>query len=92
MPFRVPFGRSPIQTQEKFPVSTLSDKDSHPSAGPTAYDETVIPSNDDKCPRTLVLCFDGTGDQFNKKVRAYMFSLSAHVLLADPVPLRIPMS
>ena len=69
MPIRVPFGRSPIQTQEKSPISTVSGKDSHPSASPGANDDTVIPSNDDVCARTLVLCFDGTGDQFNTDVR-----------------------
>ena len=69
MPFRVPFGRSPIQTQEKSPESTLSAKDSHPSPAPRANDDTFIPPNDDVCPRTLVLCFDGTGDQFYEDVR-----------------------
>ena len=69
MPIRVPFGRGPIQTQEKSPISTLSAKDSYPPASPGANDDTVIPSDDDVCARTLVLCFDGTGDQFCADVR-----------------------
>ena len=74
------------------PISASSGKDSFLSAGQGAHDDTVIPSHDEGRARTLVLCFDGTGDQFGADVRAFMLSLSAHVLLADPVPLRIPIS
>ncbi|KAH8987362.1 hypothetical protein EDB86DRAFT_2808911 [Lactarius hatsudake] len=65
MPAPVSSGRlppNPIQTQLKSPGSD-SRKDSLPSAGPGAYDTTVIPPSHEA--RTLVLCFDGTGDQFD---------------------------
>jgi|SRR5712671_417500 len=38
-----------------------------PSTGPGAYDTAVIPPSHGA--RTLVLCFDGTGDQFDSDVR-----------------------
>ncbi|KAH9160875.1 hypothetical protein EDB89DRAFT_2116984 [Lactarius sanguifluus] len=66
MPVPVPSSRqppNPIQTQSKSPRSTSSRQDSHPSAGPGAYDTSVIPPSHEA--RTLVLCFDGTGDQFD---------------------------
>ncbi|KAH9060279.1 hypothetical protein EDB87DRAFT_624001 [Lactarius vividus] len=72
---------TPVQTQSKSPRSTSSRQDSLPSAGPGAYDTSVIPPSHES--RTLVLCFDGTGDQFDADVRAYMPSLSAHALLTD---------
>ncbi|KAF8274308.1 hypothetical protein EI94DRAFT_1794529 [Lactarius quietus] len=68
MPVRTPFGRTPpnpIQTQLKTPISASSGKDSFPSAGPGAHDDTVVPSYHEARSRTVVLCFDGTGDQFN---------------------------
>jgi len=37
--------------------------ESPPSAGPGAYDSSVIPPSHGA--RTIVLCFDGTGDQFD---------------------------
>ena len=74
------------------PISASSVKDLFPSAGLSPHHDTAIPSHDDTRARTLILCFDGTGDQFDMNVRAHMLSLSAHVLLADPVPLRIPIS
>ena len=73
MPVRVPFGRilsNPIQTRLKASISTSGGKHSLPSAGPRANDDTVIPSYHNSRARTLVLCFDGTGDQFNSNVRA----------------------
>lgn len=75
MPVRIPFGRAPpkpIQIQLKTPISSSTDKDSFPSAGPGAHDYTVVPSHHDSRARTLVLCFDGTGDQFNADVRTYL--------------------
>ncbi|KAH9077525.1 hypothetical protein EDB83DRAFT_2344138 [Lactarius deliciosus] len=66
MPVPVPSSRqppNPIQTQLKSPRSTSSRQDSLPSAGPGAYDTRVIPPSHEA--RTLVLCFDGTGDQFD---------------------------
>ena len=92
MPVRVPLGRilsNPIQTRLKASIST---SESLPSAGPRARVDTVIPSYYNSRARTLVLCFDGTGDQFNANVHAYMLSLSARVPLADSVPFRIPIS
>ena len=80
----------PIQTELKTRVSASSGKDSLPSVGPMAYDVTVIPPS--HAARTLILCFDGTGNHSVTDVRAYMLSLSAHVLLADHVPFRIPIS
>lgn len=44
-------------------MSSSSDEDSPPSAGPGAYDNSVIPPSHEA--RTLVVCFDGTGDQFD---------------------------
>ncbi|KAI9455939.1 hypothetical protein BJY52DRAFT_1384548 [Lactarius psammicola] len=66
MPAPIPSGRlppKPIQTQLKHSTSTSSHKDSLPSAGPGAYDTRVLPPSHEA--RTLVLCFDGTGDQFD---------------------------
>ncbi|KAI0308384.1 hypothetical protein B0F90DRAFT_1682382 [Multifurca ochricompacta] len=54
----------PIQTQSKSPALYSSDGSrTPPSAGPGAYDSSVIPPSHEA--RTLVLCFDGTGDQFD---------------------------
>ena len=85
---RVPPG--PIQTNLKIPLSaSTAGKDSLPSVGPGAYDTTVIPPSHGA--RTLVLCFDGTGDQFDADVRIYALT-AAHVHLADLVLSRIPIS
>ena len=80
----------PIQTELKTPVSASSGRDSFPSAGPGVYDTTVIPPSHNA--RTLILCFDGTGNHSVTDVRAYMLSPTVHVLLADHVPFRIPIS
>lgn len=72
MPAPLPSSRvppNPIQTQIKSPLTPLSGT-TFPSAGPGAHDNTVIPPFHEA--RTLVLCFDGTGDQFDADVRAYM--------------------
>ena len=72
MPVRNPFGRTlpkHIHTQLKTPISSSSGKDSFPSVGPGAHDNTVVPSYHESRARTLVLCFDGTGDQFSADVR-----------------------
>lgn len=84
---RVPPG--PIQTNLKTPLSASTGKDSLPSVGPGAYDNTVIPPTHGA--RTLVLCFDGTGDQFDTDVRTCALP-SADVHLADLVLSRIPIS
>ena len=70
---------NPIQTHLKAPISTSSSKDPFPSAGPGVHDDAVIPSNNDARARTLVLCFDGTGDQFDLDVRSYSLSPSSYV-------------
>ncbi|KAI9455937.1 hypothetical protein BJY52DRAFT_1213126 [Lactarius psammicola] len=65
MPIPIPSSRirpNPIQTHLKS-VSTSSGEYSLPSAGPGAYDTSVLPPSHEA--RTLVLCFDGTGDQFD---------------------------
>ena len=70
MPVPTSSGRAPpnpIQTNLKTPLSASTGVDSLPSVGPGAYDNTVIPPSHDA--RTLVLCFDGTGDQFDTDVR-----------------------
>lgn len=53
----------PIRTQLTDPGSL--DKTTPPSAGPGAYDTSVIPPTHDANARTIVICFDGTGDQFD---------------------------
>ena len=77
----------PIQTELKTPLPASSGKDTLPSVGPMAYDITVVPPSHSA--RTLILWFDGTGNESVKDVRAYMLSPSAHVLLADHVPLTV---
>ncbi|KAI0253200.1 hypothetical protein BJV78DRAFT_1123425 [Lactifluus subvellereus] len=55
---------TPIETQL---ISTLKSTDATqtpPSVGPGAYDDAVVPPSHGTA-RTLVLCFDGTGDQFD---------------------------
>ncbi len=42
------------------------------SVGPGAYDDSVIPPSHHA--RTVVLCFDGTGDQFDGDVCAHSSS------------------
>jgi hypothetical protein len=44
------------------------------SSPPFVYDSTVLPPSHDA--RTLVLCFDGTGDQFDTDVRTPFLSSS----------------
>ena len=73
-------------------ISASSAQDSFPSVGLGARPHTAIPSQYDGRARTIILCFDGTGNHSVTDVRAYMLSPSAHVLLADHVPFRIPIS
>ena len=66
----------PIQTQVTDPGS-MDKNHTPPSAGPGAYDPSVIPPSHDPDTRTIVLCFDGTGDQFDADVCAmYLFTMS----------------
>ena len=58
----------PIHTQ-LMTDGTLSLDGTQSSSPPTAYDDTVIPPSHDA--RTLILCFDGTGDQFDADVRLH---------------------
>ena len=81
---------NPIETQLKSPMTSSSGDETFPSAGPGAHDDRVLPPFHEA--RTLVLCFDGTGDQFDADVCAYMLPLSTRVLLADQTPFRIPIS
>ena len=79
-----------IQSQLMSPISASSDKGSLPSVGPGAYDNTAFPPSHQT--RTIILCFDATGYQSVMDVRLYMLSMSAHALLADNMPFRIPTS
>ena len=60
----------PIRTQLTDPTDSLYKSQSPPSAGPGAVDPFVIPPSHRDRSRTLVLCFDGTGDQFDTDVCA----------------------
>jgi hypothetical protein len=65
----------PIRTQLTDPTDSLDKSQTPPSAGPGAYDTSVIPPSKDA--RTVVLCFDGTGDQFDADVCAIsLFTMS----------------
>ncbi|KAF8481731.1 hypothetical protein DFH94DRAFT_732636 [Russula ochroleuca] len=44
-------------------TGSLDKTETPPSAGPGAFDPTVIPPSHKS--RTIILCFDGTGDQFD---------------------------
>ena len=57
-----------IRTQ----LANTTDPQTPPSAGPGAFDPSVIPPSHDD--RTIILCFDGTGDQFDTDVRAHTCS------------------
>lgn len=70
MPIRVPSARTPPN-----PIGSRG-KDSFPFVGSRDHDTAVIPSYHESRGRTLVLCFDGTGDQFNVDVRAYMLTVA----------------
>jgi hypothetical protein len=55
-----------IRTQLTDPIDSFDKAQSPPSAGPGAYDPTVIPPSHRA--RTIIMCFDGTGDQFDADV------------------------
>ena len=55
-----------FQTLPADPALSRNETKTPPSAGPGAYDSTVIPPSHNA--RTLILCFDGTGDQFDSDV------------------------
>ena len=63
----------PIRTQLSDPTLILDDSRTPPSVGPGAYDSSVIPPSHPDLARTLVLCFDGTGDQFDADVCVHIF-------------------
>jgi len=70
--------RSPphhFQTLPADPALLRNGGKTPPSAGPGAYDSTVIPPSHHA--RTLVLCFDGTGDQFDSDVCPHLYSRMA---------------
>src|SRR6266850_882804 len=78
----------PIHTQMTTDATmSLNGIRSSPSP-PTAYDDTVIPPTHDA--RTLILCFDGTGDQFDADVRLH-FLLSRQVTLSLTERRRVPL-
>ena len=77
---------TPIETRL---ISTQLSTDSTqtpPSVGPGAYDDSVVPPSHGIA-RTLVLCFDGTGDQFDTDVCEYSLICVAHVSVTDLNPL-----
>ncbi len=74
---------TPIQTQVKSAKSASTGLESLPSVGPGTYDSSVIPPSHEA--RTLVLCFDGTGDQFDSDVRANVYLLVV-LLLTYQIP------
>ena len=55
-----------IQTQLTGPTDSLDTTKTPPSVGPGAVDHSVIPPSHKD--RTIILCFDGTGDQFDTDV------------------------
>ena len=57
-----------IRTQLANTADPLDETQTPPSAGPGAFDLSVIPPSHDD--RTIILCFDGTGDQFDADVCA----------------------
>ena len=75
----------PIKTQTLLtdPMSVDSAQ-TPPTAGPGAFDTSVIPPSHDA--RTLVLCFDGTGDQFDADVCAHPVSVPGNVSLTGCCP------
>ena len=70
-PLEMPAPTSAIRNRTQSTNSTDSpDKaQTSPSVSSGTYDDTVIPPSHDV--RTIVLCFDGTGDQFDGDVCAY---------------------
>lgn len=77
----------PIHTQLTTDATLSLDGIRSSPSPPTAYDDTVIPPTHDA--RTLVLCFDGTGDQFDADVRLH-FLLSRKVTLSLTERRRVP--
>lgn len=60
-----------FQTLPAEPAQSRNETKIPPSAGPGAYDPTVIPPSHNA--RTLILCFDGTGDQFDSDVCLHFY-------------------
>ncbi|SRR6266403_1202568 len=58
----------PIRTQLTDPTDSTDKSQSPPSVGPGAFDPSVIPPSHPDRSRTIVLCFDGTGDYFDADV------------------------
>ena len=79
---------TPIETQLTSPLESTDTAQTPPSVGPGAYDDTVVPPFHGTA-RTLVLCFDGTGDQFDEDVCEYSLICGSHVSLVNLSPLCI---
>ena len=74
----------PIRKQLTDPIDSLYKTESPPSAGPGAVDPFVIPPSHKDRSRTVVLCFDGTGDQFDTDVCAIsLFTLINRISLLE---------
>src|SRR5258708_17522218 len=66
----------PIRTQLTDPTDSMDKAQTPPSVGPGAYDTLMVPPSHEA--RTIVLCFDGTGDQFDVDVCAIsLFTISS---------------
>jgi hypothetical protein len=77
---------TPIETQLASTLKSTDATQTPPSVGPAAYDGTVVPPFHGTA-RTLILCFDGTGDEFGEDVCEYSLICILHVSLADLNPL-----
>ena len=61
-----------IRTQSMDPTESSNNTQTPLWVDPGTFDDTVVPPSHDT--RTIVLCFDGTGDQFNGDVCAHSYS------------------
>jgi hypothetical protein len=81
-PSTVPLPK-PIRTQLTDPTDSMDKTQTPPSVGPRVYDTSVIPPSHGA--RTIVLCFDGTGDQFDADVCA----ISLFTMSSSPIEISI---
>jgi hypothetical protein len=82
----------PINTGGDYPdfPNTYSPTAVSSASGGGLFDE-IIPPPEDVPHRNLVLCFDGTGDQFDADVTIYCLPVVYHQL-PDDITSRIPIS
>jgi hypothetical protein len=77
---------TPLEIQLASTLKSTDATQTPPSVGPGAYDDSVVPPFHGTA-RTLVLCFDGTGDQFDEDVCECLLICILHMSLADLNPL-----